>query len=312
MYDYDLLVVGTGPGGQKAAIAAAKLGQAGGRGRAPPHDGRGLRQHRHHPVARPCARRSCTSPAWRSGTCTAPATASSPTSRSRTCSRAPSTSSAARSRSSAPSCCATTSTSSAAPARSWTRTRSASHGDARGDHSRSPPSTSSSPPAPSPPGRRRSSSTTTTSSTPTASSRWRTCPDSMVVVGAGVIGIEYASMFAALGTRVTVVDKRPAMLEFCDPEVVESLKFHLRDLSVHVPVRRGGRQGRDQRARHRHQRWRAASGSPPTRSCTPRAGRASTDELNLDAAGLRPTRAAGSPSTSSTAPRCRTSSRSAT
>ena len=54
----------------------------------------------------------------------------------------------------------------------------------------------------------------------------------MVVVGAGVIGIEYASMFAALGTRVTVVEKRPAMLEFCDPEVVESLKFHLRDQAV--------------------------------------------------------------------------------
>jgi NAD(P) transhydrogenase len=57
-------------------------------------------------------------------------------------------------------------------------------------------------------------------------------PDTMVVVGAGVIGIEYASMFAALGTRVTVVEKRDRMLEFCDPEVVESLKFHLRDLSV--------------------------------------------------------------------------------
>jgi NAD(P) transhydrogenase len=57
-------------------------------------------------------------------------------------------------------------------------------------------------------------------------------PASMVVVGAGVIGIEYASMFAALGTRVTVVEKRSNMLEFCDPEVVESLKFHLRDQSV--------------------------------------------------------------------------------
>jgi NAD(P) transhydrogenase len=57
-------------------------------------------------------------------------------------------------------------------------------------------------------------------------------PRSLVVVGAGVIGIEYASMFAALGTRVTVVEKRPAMLDFCDPEVVESLKFHLRDQSV--------------------------------------------------------------------------------
>ncbi|GAA1849376.1 Si-specific NAD(P)(+) transhydrogenase [Pseudonocardia ailaonensis] len=57
-------------------------------------------------------------------------------------------------------------------------------------------------------------------------------PTSMVVVGAGVIGIEYASMFAAVGTKVTVVEKRPAMLDFCDPEVVESLKFHLRDQGV--------------------------------------------------------------------------------
>lgn len=57
-------------------------------------------------------------------------------------------------------------------------------------------------------------------------------PTSIVVVGAGIIGIEYASMFAALGSRVTVIDKRPAMLEMCDPEVAESLKFHLRDLSV--------------------------------------------------------------------------------
>jgi NAD(P) transhydrogenase len=57
-------------------------------------------------------------------------------------------------------------------------------------------------------------------------------PRTMVVVGAGVIGIEYASMFAALGTKVTVVESRERMLEFCDSEVVEALKFHLRDLSV--------------------------------------------------------------------------------
>lgn len=60
----------------------------------------------------------------------------------------------------------------------------------------------------------------------------KTIPTSMVVVGAGVIGIEYASMFAALGTKVTVVEKRDSMLEFCDPEIVESLRFHLRDLAV--------------------------------------------------------------------------------
>jgi NAD(P) transhydrogenase len=57
-------------------------------------------------------------------------------------------------------------------------------------------------------------------------------PQSMIVVGAGVIGIEYASMFAALGTKVTVVERRERMLEFCDVEVVEALKYHLRDLAV--------------------------------------------------------------------------------
>jgi NAD(P) transhydrogenase len=60
----------------------------------------------------------------------------------------------------------------------------------------------------------------------------KSLPPSMVVVGAGVIGIEYASMFAALGTKVTVVEKRDNMLDFCDPEIVEALKFHLRDLAV--------------------------------------------------------------------------------
>jgi NAD(P) transhydrogenase len=57
-------------------------------------------------------------------------------------------------------------------------------------------------------------------------------PDSLVVVGAGVIGIEYASMFAALGTRVTVVDSRAELLDFCDPEITEALRFHLRELGV--------------------------------------------------------------------------------
>ena len=60
----------------------------------------------------------------------------------------------------------------------------------------------------------------------------KSLPASMVVVGAGVIGIEYASMFAALGCKVTVVEKRDKMLDFCDPEIVEALRFHLRDLAV--------------------------------------------------------------------------------
>jgi NAD(P) transhydrogenase len=110
-------------------------------------------------------------------------------------------------------------------------------------------------------------------------------PDTMVVVGAGVIGIEYASMFAALGTRVTVVEKRNVMLEFCDPEVVESLKFHLRDLSVtfrfgeEVEKVEVGRQGTVTTL---------ASGKRiAAETVMYSAGRQGvTDELALDAAGL--------------------------
>ena len=57
-------------------------------------------------------------------------------------------------------------------------------------------------------------------------------PRSVVVVGAGVIGIEYASMFAALGLKVTVVDKRPRPLEFLDNEIVDELIHQLRKLDV--------------------------------------------------------------------------------
>ncbi len=57
-------------------------------------------------------------------------------------------------------------------------------------------------------------------------------PSTLVVVGAGVIGVEFASMFAALGTKVTLIDGRREMLDFCDREVVEALSYHLRDLGV--------------------------------------------------------------------------------
>jgi NAD(P) transhydrogenase len=57
-------------------------------------------------------------------------------------------------------------------------------------------------------------------------------PATIVIVGAGVIGIEFASMFAALGSKVTVVDARDGMLDFCDPEITEALRYHLRELNV--------------------------------------------------------------------------------
>ena len=57
-------------------------------------------------------------------------------------------------------------------------------------------------------------------------------PRTMIVVGGGVIGIEYALMFATLGVQVTVVDGRERLLEFCDREIVDHLLHHARTLGI--------------------------------------------------------------------------------
>jgi NAD(P) transhydrogenase len=59
-----------------------------------------------------------------------------------------------------------------------------------------------------------------------------TLPRSLIVVGGGVIGVEYTCMFAILGVRVTLVEKRNKLLEFADQEIVEALSYHLRDSRV--------------------------------------------------------------------------------
>jgi NAD(P) transhydrogenase len=53
-------------------------------------------------------------------------------------------------------------------------------------------------------------------------------PKNIMVVGAGVIGLEYASMFSALGVSVTVIDQRPTILDFADQEIIEALSYHMR------------------------------------------------------------------------------------
>ncbi len=60
----------------------------------------------------------------------------------------------------------------------------------------------------------------------------KTLPKTMIIVGGGVIGVEYACMFSALGVRVTLVERRPRLLEFADQEIVEALSYHLRDARV--------------------------------------------------------------------------------
>ena len=60
----------------------------------------------------------------------------------------------------------------------------------------------------------------------------RELPRSMAVIGAGVIGIEYATIFSALDTVVTVVEPRDTMLDFIDKEIVEDFTYQLRDRNM--------------------------------------------------------------------------------
>jgi NAD(P) transhydrogenase len=57
-------------------------------------------------------------------------------------------------------------------------------------------------------------------------------PREVIVVGAGVVGLEYASFMTALGSEVTLIDQRPTVLEFVDRQIVEALSYHLRHLGV--------------------------------------------------------------------------------
>lgn len=57
-------------------------------------------------------------------------------------------------------------------------------------------------------------------------------PKSMLIVGAGVIGTEYASMFAAMGVDVRLLDRRTELFRFVDQEINEALTFHMRNERV--------------------------------------------------------------------------------
>ncbi len=57
-------------------------------------------------------------------------------------------------------------------------------------------------------------------------------PREAIVVGAGVVGLEFTSFLAALGVKVTLIEQRPSILDFVDRQIVEALTYHLRDLGT--------------------------------------------------------------------------------
>lgn len=114
-------------------------------------------------------------------------------------------------------------------------------------------------------------------------------PRSLAVVGAGVIGLEYACIFAALGVRVTLVDARPQLLPFVDREIIDALVYHLRANRATLHL---GEKVASVEAYHDehgdHVRLHLASGKQiVTDKVLYSVGRqGATDSLGLDAAGL--------------------------
>jgi NAD(P) transhydrogenase len=67
----------------------------------------------------------------------------------------------------------------------------------------------------------------------------RHLPRTLVVVGAGVIGCEYTTIFAALGIHVTLIDGRDRLLAFLDAETADRLRMQMELLGVDVRLRDG-------------------------------------------------------------------------
>ena len=113
-------------------------------------------------------------------------------------------------------------------------------------------------------------------------------PRTLTVVGATVFGLELASMAAALGTQVTVVDRRAQMLEFVDHELVEALRYHL--AGIGVAFRLGEHVESVERTNDRVYTKLAGGNQIESELVFYAAGRhGATSSLNLAAVGLEPT-----------------------
>jgi NAD(P) transhydrogenase len=113
-------------------------------------------------------------------------------------------------------------------------------------------------------------------------------PTSLTIVGGGVIGCEYASILATMGVQVVLIERRPRLLEFVDTEIIEALQYHMRSIGVTlrfneevVAVEKSG----EGRATVRLKSGKVVSAATLLYSVG-RVG--ATADLNLEAIGLRP------------------------
>jgi NAD(P) transhydrogenase len=115
-------------------------------------------------------------------------------------------------------------------------------------------------------------------------------PKTMTVLGAGVVGVEYASIFAALGIQVTLVDTRDRLLPYLDREIVDTLVVELNKLGVTILHS------------DRYASIRRTTGEPPRVACETQAGRrldsdallycvgrdGNTNDIGLGTLGMKP------------------------
>jgi len=112
-------------------------------------------------------------------------------------------------------------------------------------------------------------------------------PKTLAVLGGGVIGCEYASMFAAFGIKVTLIDRRKELLRFVDQEIVQAFIYQMRTTNVTVQL------GEEITGVQEDERGRTVTSLKSGKTVVAdmllySMGRASnTDDLNLDAIGIK-------------------------
>ncbi len=116
-------------------------------------------------------------------------------------------------------------------------------------------------------------------------------PRTLAIIGGGVIGVEYASIFTALGVRVTLIDKHQRLLSFVDSEIIDSLIYHLR--SHRLTLRLGEAVSQMERVEDEkgsRVRIQLASGKQITaEKALYSIGRTgATSKLNLECVGIKP------------------------
>ncbi len=114
-------------------------------------------------------------------------------------------------------------------------------------------------------------------------------PRTMAIIGGGVIGVEFATIFAILGVRVTLVDARPRLLEFVDAEIIDSLVYQMRRNRVTLRMSEavtGLETVDDDRGQHVRIKLKSGKQIFADKALYSIGRQGATDGLNLEAAGL--------------------------